>query len=180
MKKQSSAVIPKTEHHEWFSLNTTYKRLFEGLKRRHTPYLDDVENHRLVFSEGGDSSGQYLGVVDTETMKAYWLVAHGNDTPLAMLKGKHPNEITFLTVGNADGVIWLSTINLKESKEIRCVETAAQYFCFKNYTDKGYKGTCVAKMADADNCTLQYEVEIDYEGNIIWESDKREKLAPRP
>lgn len=174
MKKQSSAVVPTTEHREWFSLNTTYKHFFEGLKRRHIPYLDDVENHRLVFSENSSSSGQYLGVVDTKTMKAYWFVTHGTGTPNAVLKGRTPDEITFLTVGSADGFLWLSTINVKENKEIRCVKTAAKFFSFSGYTDSGYKGTCIDRTSGTDANASQCEVEMDFEGNIIWESEKRE------
>lgn len=174
MKKQSSAVVPATDHREWFSLNTTHKRFLENLKRRHTLYLDDVENHRLIFSEDGGSTGQYLGVVDTKTMKAYWYVTHGTGTPLAVLKGRNPDEITFLTLGSADGFVRLSTINVKENKEIRCVKTSAKFFRFTCYTDNGYKGTCVIRALGSEANALLYEVEMDFDGNIIWESDKRE------
>lgn len=46
-------------------------------------------------------------------------------------------------------------------------ENYVSIFSFKGYTDRGFKGMCAVSKHDENACVLQYEVEMDFEGNII-------------
>lgn len=158
-----------------FELDITYKELVDSLKKEEIPYIEQKDRNRLLYATG-ESTLFYIGLVDTKTMVQQWIPAGGNNVVLYLLKTDDPDKVNLFTIGGSGGYVWLSTIDLKKKKEISCGEIEANYFIFKNYTKKGYKGTVSYRTYDtnSDKWSCCYEVELDYKGNIIWQSEEIE------
>lgn len=158
-----------------FELDITYKELVDSLKKHEIPYLEQKDRNRLLYATG-ESTLFYIGLVDTRTMVQQWIPAGGNNVVLYLLKTDEPDKVNLFTIGGSGGYVWLSTIDLKKKKEISCGEIEANYFIFKDYTKKGYKGTVSYRTYDTntDKWSCCYEVELDYKGNIIWQSEEIE------
>lgn len=158
-----------------FELDITYKELVDSLKKEEIPYIEQKDRNRLLYATG-ESTLFYIGLVDTKTMVQQWIPAGGNNVVLYLLKTDDPDKVNLFTIGGSGGYVWLSTIDLKKKKEISCGEIEANYFIFKNYTKKGYKGTVSYRTYNtgSDKWSCCYEVELDYKGNIIWQSEEIE------
>lgn len=158
-----------------FELDITYKELVDSLKKKEISYIEQKDRNRLLYATG-ESTLFYIGFVDTRAMVQQWIPAGGNNVVLYLLKTNDPDKVNLFTIGGSGGYVWLSTIDLKKKKEISCKEIDANYFIFKNYTKKGYKGTVSYRTYDtcSDKWSCCYEVELDYKGNIIWQSEEIE------
>lgn len=158
-----------------FELDITYKELVDSLKKEEIPYIEQKDRNRLLYATG-ESTLFYIGLVDTRTMVQQWIPAGGNNVVLFLLKTDDPDKVNLFTIGGSGGYVWLSTIDLKKKKEISCREIEANYFIFKDYTKKGYKGTMSYRTyeTNSDKWSCCYEVELDYKGNIIWQSEEIE------
>ena len=158
-----------------FELDITYKELVDSLKKKEISYIEQKDRNRLLYATG-ESTLFYIGFVDTRTMVQQWIPAGGNNVVLYLLKTNDPDKVNLFTIGGSGCYVWLSTIDLKKKKEISCKEIDANYFIFKNYTKKGYKGTVSYRTYDtcSDKWSCCYEVELDYKGNIIWQSEEIE------